>query len=77
MSNNGIMLGRYDCVGQRLAWSVLRLAIAYTVWHYDFELAPGEDGTKIFTEMRNQVILRPGPLECVFTKRLDEISGTA
>ncbi len=48
---------------------VLRFVLAYTVWHYDFEFAPGEDGRKILTESRNNLVIKAGPLNCVFTKR--------
>lgn len=48
---------------------VLRLTLSYTVQHYDLKFAPGEDGTCIFRECFNQLILKAGPLQCVFTKR--------
>ncbi|KAK1484284.1 L-ornithine-N5-monooxygenase [Colletotrichum cuscutae] len=61
--------GRYDCVGRRLAWNVLRLTIAYTLWNYDFEFAPGEDGETFEEEAKFQLIIKPAKLDCVFTKR--------
>ncbi|KAL2879326.1 hypothetical protein SGCOL_005454 [Colletotrichum sp. CLE4] len=61
--------GRYDCVGRRLAWNVLRLTIAYTLWNYDFEFAPGEDGKTFREEAKFQLIIKPAKLDCVFTKR--------
>ncbi|OHW99436.1 cytochrome p450 [Colletotrichum incanum] len=61
--------GRFDCVGRRLAFNVLRLTIAYTLWNYDFSFAPGEDGREFETGAKYQLIIKPGKLECVFTKR--------
>ncbi|KAJ0329441.1 hypothetical protein COL5a_003999 [Colletotrichum fioriniae] len=63
--------GRYDCVGRRLAWNVLRLTIAYTLWNYDFEFAPGEDGKTFEEEAKFQLIIKPAKLDCVYTKRLE------
>ncbi len=50
-----------------MALSLLRLTIAYTLWNYDFRFAPYEDGSR--SEGKNQVILKAGPVDCVFTKR--------
>ncbi|GKT54529.1 cytochrome P450 [Colletotrichum tofieldiae] len=61
--------GRFDCVGRRLAFNVLRLAIAYTLWNFDFSFAPGEDGRAFEEEAKFQLIIKPGKLDCVFIKR--------
>ncbi|GKT83933.1 cytochrome P450 [Colletotrichum tofieldiae] len=63
------MPGRFDCVGRRLAFNVLRLAIAYTLWNFDFSFAPGEDGRAFEEEAKFQLIIKPGKLDCVFIKR--------
>jgi tryprostatin B 6-hydroxylase len=63
------LLGPNNCVGKRLAMIVLRFTIAYTVWNYDFQFAPGEDGTAIHQDAVNQLILKAGKLECVFRQR--------
>ncbi|KAF6812374.1 L-ornithine-N5-monooxygenase [Colletotrichum musicola] len=63
--------GRFDCVGRRLALNVLRLTIAYTLWSYDFEFAPGEDGRTFENEAKFQLIVKPAKLECVFRKRTE------
>lgn len=63
------LLGPYNCVGKRQAMTVLRITIAYTVWNFDFNFAPGEDGTSIHRDMIDQGILKAGPLQCVFNKR--------
>ncbi|KAJ3948522.1 uncharacterized protein N0V96_002777 [Colletotrichum fioriniae] len=57
--------------GRRLAWNVLRLTIAYTLWNYDFEFAPGEDGKTFEEEAKFQLIIKPAKLDCVYTKRLE------
>lgn len=62
-------VGRYDCVGKRLAKRVLVMAVAYTLYNYDFEFAPGEDGGRFERDEKWEVILKPGRLDCVFTKR--------
>ncbi|KAI5460133.1 L-ornithine-N5-monooxygenase [Mariannaea sp. PMI_226] len=61
--------GHYDCVGKRLVKNVLHMVIAYTLWTYDFEFAPGEDGTMFHQNDKFQVALKPGRVECVFIKR--------
>ncbi|KAL0935946.1 cytochrome p450 [Colletotrichum truncatum] len=61
--------GRFDCVGRRLAYNVIRQTIAYTLWNYDFTFAPGEDGTRLEREAKFHLIIKPGRLDCVFTKR--------
>lgn len=47
----------------------LRIIIASTVWNYDFQFAPGEDGSTIENETLDLVILKPGKLDLVFRKR--------
>lgn len=56
-------------MGRRLAMMVLRLVLSYTVYTYRFGLAPGEDGTAIRREARNNLILKAGPLSVVFAER--------
>lgn len=48
---------------------VLRLVLGYTTLHYRFECAPGEDGTAIHKQAKDNLILKAGPLKLVFTKR--------
>lgn len=62
-------LGPYNCVGRRLALLVVRFVLAYTVWNYDFEFAPGEDGVAIHRDAVNQLIIKAGHLNCVFHAR--------
>ena len=49
--------------------SAMRLAIAYSVRYFDWQFAPGDDGSSIYTEEKWQFSRRPGPLRCVFTCR--------
>jgi hypothetical protein len=51
-----------------LALNVLRLTIAYTVWHYDFELAPGESASAFLNGSVDLTIVKPAALKCVFTR---------
>ncbi|KAK4187949.1 Tryprostatin B 6-hydroxylase [Podospora australis] len=63
------LTGPNNCVGKRLAMNVLRLVLSYTVFHYEFEFAPGEDGTAIYARARDNLVIRAGPLNLVFKKR--------
>ncbi|KXX76972.1 Tryprostatin B 6-hydroxylase [Madurella mycetomatis] len=63
------LAGPYNCVGKRLAMMVLRLVLSYTALHYRFQYAPGEDGTAIHKQAKDNLILKAGPLKLVFTKR--------
>ena len=56
-------------MGKRLAMMVARLVLSYTVYNYRFRLAPGEDGTAIRREAKNNLILKAGPLNVVFSRR--------
>ncbi|KAK5651342.1 hypothetical protein OQA88_12575 [Cercophora sp. LCS_1] len=61
--------GPNNCVGKRVAMVVLRLVLSYTVLNYRFEFAPGEDGSAIHREAKDNLILKAGPLNVVFSKR--------
>lgn len=63
------LLGPFGCVGKQLALMELRMILAETVWNYDFEFAPGEDGSTIQNESIDMIILRAAPLFINFTKR--------
>lgn len=56
-------------MGKRLAMMVLRLVLSYTVYGYRFRFAPGEDGSAIYSEAKDNLILKAGPLKVVFDKR--------
>ncbi|KAK3990437.1 Tryprostatin B 6-hydroxylase [Cladorrhinum sp. PSN332] len=63
------LAGPNNCVGKRLGQQVLRLVVAYTVYYFRVEFAPGEDGTAIYAQARNNMILKPGPCMLVFRER--------
>ncbi|KAI0388469.1 cytochrome P450 [Xylariaceae sp. FL0594] len=37
-------IGQYDCIGQHLAWRIMRYTVARVIMNYEFRLAPGHDG---------------------------------
>ena len=47
----------------------LRIATAVLVTNYDIALAPNEDGTKLFKELRDTFTTAPGPLNLVFHRK--------
>ena len=60
-------IGRYACVGKNLALAELRFVTALLVSNYDINFAPGEDGTRVCEDMKDQFTAAPGKLELVFT----------
>jgi cytochrome P450 family 628 len=62
-------LGPFSCVGKQLALMELRMVISSTIWNYDFEFAPSEDGSTIENDTLDLVILKAGKLDLVFKKR--------
>ena len=63
---NSVHPGPWNCVGRRLALMLLRIIAAYTLWNFEFEFAPGEDGTALTRDLVNQIILKTGPLHLRF-----------
>lgn len=45
------------------------MVLSYTAQNYRFQFAPGEDGTAIYNEAKDNLILKAGPLNVIFTKR--------
>lgn len=43
--------------------------VAALVSRFDVELAPGEDGTRVLSEMKDEFTASPGPLDLVFRRR--------
>lgn len=66
------LVGPFACVGKQLALMELRMVLAETVWNYEFQFAPGEDGHIIENETMDLVILKAAPLHLVFKKRTSE-----
>ncbi|KAL2285456.1 hypothetical protein FJTKL_08128 [Diaporthe vaccinii] len=60
--------GPFSCVGKSLALMVAKLVLSYTISLYDFEFPPGGDGSSFLSGCKNQLIVKPGKLECVFTR---------
>lgn len=66
----------FNCVGRRLALVVTRLVLAYTVFHYGFQLAPEEQGINIHRLSRNQLIFEGWTLlMCVFFEGSSEVGS--
>lgn len=64
-----LLSGPFSCVGKQLAIMELRMILSSTVWNYDFEFAPGEDGSTIENDTLDLVILKAAKLDLVFKKR--------
>ena len=61
--------GRYSCVGKALALAELRMVTATLVKNYHVSFAPGEDGSIVEGNMRDQFTAAPGELRLVFRNR--------
>jgi cytochrome P450 len=59
-------LGRYSCVGKNLALAEIRFVTALLISKYNIKFAPGEDGTTVWKDMKDQFTAVPGKLELVF-----------
>ncbi|KAB5559532.1 cytochrome P450 [Coniochaeta sp. 2T2.1] len=62
--------GRWSCAGKKIAMMLMRFMVAYTLTEYDFEFAPGEDGTAIIRDSVDVTLVKPGKLNLCFRKRL-------
>lgn len=61
--------GRYSCVGKGFALRSLSYVIALLVPKYDVEPAAGEEGVKIWKDMKDNFAYEPGRLDLVFKLR--------
>ncbi|KAF6811049.1 cytochrome p450 [Colletotrichum sojae] len=61
--------GHHSCLGRFLATDTMRFVVARLVKKYRFRLAPGETGTRVFDEIRDQFTSNPGPLSLCFELR--------
>jgi hypothetical protein len=66
-------LGRWSCAGRRLALMSVRLVVAHTLWHYEFDFLPGDDSTDIISGTRNRTLVKPGPYHLSFRKRSGDV----
>ncbi|KAH7345800.1 cytochrome P450 [Pyrenochaeta sp. MPI-SDFR-AT-0127] len=62
-------LGRYNCVGKRLAQTEIWLMLAKIVMNFDMGFAPGEDGSNLDEHLEDHFITSPGDLWVVFRSR--------
>ncbi|KAL9122404.1 MAG: hypothetical protein Q9187_001041 [Circinaria calcarea] len=60
-------IGRFACVGKNLALAEVRFVTALLVSKYDITFAPGEDGIRVWKDMKDQFTAAPGKLELIFT----------
>ena len=60
-------IGRFACVGKNLALAEIRFVTALLISKYDIKFAPGEDGVRVWKDMKDQFTAAPGKLELVFT----------
>lgn len=49
-----------------MAYMILRVVVANTIYNFDIEAAPGTDIETIVRQRKNLGILKAGPLQCVF-----------
>ncbi|KAF9876190.1 cytochrome p450 [Colletotrichum karsti] len=61
--------GHHSCLGRFLATDSMRFVVARLVKKYHIRLAPGETGTRVFDEIRDQFTSNPGPLSLCFELR--------
>lgn len=64
-----MLLGRYSCVGKNLALQELRCVTALLASKYDVTFPPGEDGTSVEADTRDQFTSSPGELRVSFRAR--------
>ncbi|PYH92141.1 cytochrome P450 [Aspergillus ellipticus CBS 707.79] len=61
--------GKYACIGKALSLVEIRVAAALIFTAFDFEFAPGEDGSRMFSEACDYFTTTPGPLHLVMKNR--------
>ncbi|KAG4415830.1 hypothetical protein IFR04_011010 [Cadophora malorum] len=66
---NPFSMGRYSCVGQRLAIRKISHLTALLVSKYTVEFGPDDDGTRCFRDMQDNVTMNAGRLDLVFRLR--------
>ncbi|RAH55977.1 L-ornithine-N5-monooxygenase [Aspergillus piperis CBS 112811] len=64
-------LGPYGCIGKPLALLTLRNTLVRLVTMFDFEFAPGEDGTAFEGKAKDRFTMGYGDLQILFRKRSD------
>ncbi|KAI1318351.1 cytochrome P450 [Xylariaceae sp. FL0255] len=61
--------GHHSCLGRSLALDTMRMVVALIVKKYDFQFAPGEDGSEVLANLRDQFTANPGNLALCFKLR--------
>lgn len=64
--------GRYNCVGQTLAMKTVSHLMAVLISRYHIEFAPGDDGTRVIHNCRDNFTMDPGRLDLIFKLRKGE-----
>lgn len=62
--------GIFSCGGKRLGQLHVNLVTASLLLRFDIALAPGEDGYRLLHESKDHYIVRLGPCELTFKRRL-------
>ncbi|KUJ07705.1 cytochrome P450 [Mollisia scopiformis] len=62
-------IGQYNCIGQHLAWRIMRYTVARIVWRYTFHLAPGYDGHNMEGDKVDRFTAFPGIVPLCFKLR--------
>ncbi|KAH8594231.1 putative benzoate 4-monooxygenase cytochrome P450 [Bisporella sp. PMI_857] len=69
--------GPYACIGKNLGLMEVRTAAVLLLDKFNFEFAPGEDGTELFKQTKDCFSWAPGPLNLVFKERTPELKVKA
>ncbi|KAI0412607.1 cytochrome P450 [Xylaria grammica] len=68
-------VGQYNCVGQHLAWRIMRYTIARVIRKYNFHLAPGCDGRSMERDKVDRFTAFPGAVPLCFELRDEGSDG--
>ncbi|KAH9987073.1 cytochrome P450 [Xylariaceae sp. FL0662B] len=69
MAHIPFSIGQYNCIGQHLAWRIMRYTIARVVRKYNFNLAPGHDGHNMEGDKVDRFTAFPGSVPLCFELR--------
>ncbi|KAF7718299.1 Tryprostatin B 6-hydroxylase [Penicillium ucsense] len=64
-------LGHHSCLGRALAMNDMRLITAKLIQKYRFTFPPGDDGSAVLDDLKDQFTSNPGRLRLVFQLRDD------
>jgi tryprostatin B 6-hydroxylase len=62
-------IGKFGCIGKQLALSELRTVLSKMVLEFDVAFAPGEDGTRLLTESKDNFTMSNAELNLIWTER--------